>query len=181
VPARPSFGQVYGLHGTADPLDLKSSVALVIDQDTNEVLFSKNSQAVLPIASLTKLMTALVVTEAKLPLDEDADDHPRRHRHRKGQPLAPDGRHAADPRRDAAPGADVVREPCGACAGRTTRAALSAFVAAMNRKALELGMTTPLRRAHGPVEPQPVERARSGHAGERGPQAPADSRVVDLA
>ena len=50
-------------------LELKSSVALVIDQDTDEVLFSKNSQAVLPIASLTKLMTALVVTEA-LPFDE---------------------------------------------------------------------------------------------------------------
>jgi D-alanyl-D-alanine endopeptidase (penicillin-binding protein 7) len=42
-----------------DPLDLKSSVALVIDQDTREVLFSKNDSAVLPIASLTKLMTGL--------------------------------------------------------------------------------------------------------------------------
>ena len=54
----------------ADSLELKSGVALVLDQDTNEVLFSKNSQAVLPIASLTKLMTALVVTEAQQPLDE---------------------------------------------------------------------------------------------------------------
>ena len=42
-PARPSFGQLYGLHNTADSLELKSSVALVVDQDTNEVLFSKNS------------------------------------------------------------------------------------------------------------------------------------------
>lgn len=70
APARPSLGQIYGLHATDDPLDLKSSVALVIDQDTHQVLFSKNSQAVLPIASITKLMTALVVTEAGLPLDE---------------------------------------------------------------------------------------------------------------
>ena len=70
APARPSFGQIYGLHATDDPLDLKSSVALVIDQDTQQVLFSKNPQAVLPIASITKLMTALVVTEAGLPLDE---------------------------------------------------------------------------------------------------------------
>lgn len=69
-PVRASFGQLSGLHGTVDPLDLKSSVALVLDQDTNEVLFSKNSQAVLPIASITKLMTAVVVTEAHLPLDE---------------------------------------------------------------------------------------------------------------
>ena len=70
VPQRPSFGQSYGLHATDDPLDLKSSVALVIDQDTQQVLFSKNSQAVLPIASITKLMTGLVLAEAALPLDE---------------------------------------------------------------------------------------------------------------
>lgn len=70
VPARPSYGQIAGLHSQKDELDLRSSVALVIDQDTREVLFSKNEQAVLPIASLTKLMTALVVSEAHLPMDE---------------------------------------------------------------------------------------------------------------
>ncbi len=70
APARPSFGQLAGLHGTQDQLDLKSSVALVIDQDTREVLLSKNDSAVLPIASLTKLMTGLIVSEAKLPMEE---------------------------------------------------------------------------------------------------------------
>ncbi len=70
TPEKPSFGALYGLHGTTDALELKSSVALVMDQDTNEILFGKNLQAVLPIASITKLMTALVVTEARLPLDE---------------------------------------------------------------------------------------------------------------
>ncbi|MEO5733623.1 MAG: D-alanyl-D-alanine endopeptidase [Rubrivivax sp.] len=74
----PSMGHISGLQHADDALDLKSSVALVIDQDTNEVLFSKNPSAVLPIASITKLMTALVVTEAHLPLDEkltvSADD-----------------------------------------------------------------------------------------------------------
>jgi len=53
-----------GLHGTPDELALKSSVAYVIDQDTHEVLLSKNDQAVLPIASITKLMTGLVISEA---------------------------------------------------------------------------------------------------------------------
>lgn len=67
---RPSFGHLAGLHRAEDPLDLKSSVALVVDQDTQEVLFSKNEQAVLPIASLTKLMTGLVISEAQLPMDE---------------------------------------------------------------------------------------------------------------
>ena len=65
-----SFGQLYGLHQTQDPLELKSSVALVMDQDTNEVMLSKNPEAVLPIASLTKLMTAVVIVEAHLPLDD---------------------------------------------------------------------------------------------------------------
>ena len=70
VPARPSYGQIAGLHSAQDALDLKSSVALVIDQDTREVLFSKNDHAVLPIASLTKLMTGVIVSGAKLPMDE---------------------------------------------------------------------------------------------------------------
>ena len=73
VPAEPpklSFGQMQGLHAGSDPLDLKSAVALVVDEDTNEVLFSKNPKAVLPIASITKLMTALVVVDARQPLEE---------------------------------------------------------------------------------------------------------------
>ena len=70
APAKPSFGQLAGLHGASDPLDPKSSVALVMDQDTREVLISKNDGAVLPIASLTKLMTGLVITEARLPMNE---------------------------------------------------------------------------------------------------------------
>jgi D-alanyl-D-alanine endopeptidase (penicillin-binding protein 7) len=68
--ARPSFGHLYGLQKTDDALELKSSVALVVDQDTDEVLFEKNIHAVLPIASITKLMTALVVLDSGLPLDE---------------------------------------------------------------------------------------------------------------
>lgn len=53
------------------PLSLKSAVALVVDQDTDEVLLEKNTNAVLPIASITKLMTALVTIEADLPMNEE--------------------------------------------------------------------------------------------------------------
>lgn len=70
VPKVPSFGQLAGLHAANDALDLKSSVAFVVDQDTNEVLFRKNELAVLPIASITKLMTGLLISEAKLPMEE---------------------------------------------------------------------------------------------------------------
>ena len=70
TPPRQSFGEIAGLHSERDELDLKSGVALVVDQDTNEVLFSKNGATVLPIASLTKLMTGVVISEARLPMNE---------------------------------------------------------------------------------------------------------------
>lgn len=54
----------------ADDLALKSSAALVIDEDSGEQVMAKNADVVMPIASLTKLMTALVVVDAKLPMDE---------------------------------------------------------------------------------------------------------------
>lgn len=67
---RVSTGERLGLRNSDDALDLNSSVALVVDQLTGEVLFSKNDAAVLPIASLTKLMTGLVLADANLPMDE---------------------------------------------------------------------------------------------------------------
>ena len=54
----------------AGPLRVSASAAYVIDQETGEVLFGKNAGSVQPIASLTKLMTGLIVAEAKLPMDE---------------------------------------------------------------------------------------------------------------
>jgi serine-type D-Ala-D-Ala endopeptidase (penicillin-binding protein 7) len=70
APERPTHAKLAGLHNASDPLDLKSAVALVVDQDTQEVLVSKNDHAVLPIASLTKIMTAMLVLEAHLNPDE---------------------------------------------------------------------------------------------------------------
>jgi serine-type D-Ala-D-Ala endopeptidase (penicillin-binding protein 7) len=139
-PERVSFGQAYGLHSTADELELKSSVALVLDQDTKEVLFSKNSQAVLPIASLTKLMTALVVTENKMPLNEvlsitqdDVDlEKGSRSRLLVGTQLT---------REQMLHLALMSSENRAANAlGRSYPGGLSAFVVAMNRKAADLGM-----------------------------------------
>ena len=45
VPKISSYGQQAGLHGSHDALALKSSVAFVVDQETNEVLFRKNELA----------------------------------------------------------------------------------------------------------------------------------------
>ena len=49
---------------------LRSSSALVQDADTGEVVFGKNADAVVPIASITKLMTAMVTLDRGLDLDE---------------------------------------------------------------------------------------------------------------
>ncbi|WP_255979365.1 D-alanyl-D-alanine endopeptidase [Stutzerimonas stutzeri] len=49
---------------------LASGSALLVDLKTNEVLYSSNPDMVVPIASVTKLMTAMVVLDAKLPLDQ---------------------------------------------------------------------------------------------------------------
>ena len=70
VPDRPSFANAMGLRNQQDELSLKSSVAMVIDQQTKEVLFEKNPDVSLPIASITKLMTAMVVLDSNAPLDE---------------------------------------------------------------------------------------------------------------
>lgn len=140
VPERPSFGQLAGLRNTDDDLDLKSSVALVMDQDTNEVLLSKNPDAVLPIASITKLMTALVVAEGHLPLDEtltitqeDVDtEKGSRSRLRVGTQLS---------REEMLHLALMASENRAAHAlGRHYPGGMRAFVEAMNAKAALLGM-----------------------------------------
>ncbi len=49
---------------------LKSNSVLIVDQSDSSILYSRHSDVVAPIASITKLMTALVVLDAKQPLDE---------------------------------------------------------------------------------------------------------------
>ncbi len=51
-------------------LELSSSKALIINQNTGEVIYAKNTNAPTPIASITKLMTAMVMLDAKQSLDD---------------------------------------------------------------------------------------------------------------
>ncbi len=50
---------------------LYSSIALIYDEQRQVPLYTKNADTVAPIASISKLMTAMVVLDAKLPLDEE--------------------------------------------------------------------------------------------------------------
>ncbi|GAB3769104.1 D-alanyl-D-alanine endopeptidase [Ramlibacter monticola] len=126
----------------ADPLKLplKASVAYVIDQDSDQVLLGKNDDDVRPIASLTKLMTGLVVAEAQLPLGEpititgaDVDRLKfSSSRLQVGTQLT---------RREALHLALMSSENRAAHAlGRTYPGGEAAFVSAMNNKARQLGM-----------------------------------------
>lgn len=134
-------GDKAGLNLTRDPLDLASSVALVLDQTNSEVLFEKNAGVALPIASITKLMTGLIVVEAQQDMDEvltvTDDDVDREKfttsRLRVGSRLT---------RREMLHIALMSSENRAAAAlGRNYPGGIQGFVAAMNAKAHELGMT----------------------------------------
>ncbi len=68
-----SINQAYAAdnYDGISPLNLASAKALVINQNTNEIIYAKNTNAPTPIASVTKLMTAMVILDAGLNLDEE--------------------------------------------------------------------------------------------------------------
>ena len=140
VVMRQTVGDMAGLQRTRDPLSLKSSVALAIDQASSEILFEKNANIALPIASITKLMTGFVVVTAKQDMNEvltvdeaDVDRHKfSSSRLRVGSRMT---------RGDLLHIALMSSENRAAAAlGRNYPGGIQAFVAAMNAKARELGM-----------------------------------------
>lgn len=121
-------------------LDIRSSSALVVDVNTGKTLYQKNATKVRPIASITKLMTALVVLDARQDLAQtltiDKEDLDRvKHTHsriRMGTKVT---------RRDALHLALMSSENRMASAlARHYPGGRSAFIRAMNNKARQLGM-----------------------------------------
>jgi D-alanyl-D-alanine endopeptidase (penicillin-binding protein 7) len=113
---------------------------LVIDQEDGQLLYAKNTDAIMPIASITKLMTAVVALDAKPALDEpititreDVDTlKGTRSRLKLGVTL---------PRRDMLRLALMASENRAAAAiARNYPGGTAAFVQAMNQRARELGM-----------------------------------------
>jgi serine-type D-Ala-D-Ala endopeptidase (penicillin-binding protein 7) len=120
--------------------NVQSSGVLVLDATTGQTIYSKNADHTAPIASITKLMTAIVVLDAKLPLDEvleitnDDIDLVKGTRSR-----LPIGSHF---RRD-----DLMRlalmasdNRAASALGRNYPGGLPAFVEAMNLKAQSLSL-----------------------------------------
>ena len=123
------------------PLAIQSAAALVIDQDTGLPLFAKNDRDIVPIASITKLMTAIVVLDAGLPMDEmiDITDRDVDHLKLSTSRLRVGARLTRE---------QLLRLALMASENRAASAlsgaypgGRSAFVAAMNRKARALNMT----------------------------------------
>jgi D-alanyl-D-alanine endopeptidase (penicillin-binding protein 7) len=119
---------------------LRSNAALVIDAATGEIVIDKNGDKLTPIASITKLMTAIVILESGLDLEapvalsrEDVDlKKGSRSRLRTGASLTRD---------DLLLIALMASENRAAAAlGRSYPGGTQAFVAAMNEMALELEM-----------------------------------------
>ncbi|MGH8620508.1 MAG: D-alanyl-D-alanine endopeptidase [Burkholderiales bacterium] len=121
-------------------LHLKSTSALVLDQAGQRVLYAKNIDWVVPVASITKLMSALVVLDSGLPLDEPIK-------------ITQDDRDGLKGTRSRlVVGMSVTRDDllrlalmasenrAAAALARAHPGGTPAFVEAMNRKAAELGM-----------------------------------------
>ena len=136
----PSIGEAIGLHRVPDPLALRSAVALVVDSKTGEILYDKNSNAVLPIASITKVMMAMVVLDARQALDEKiaiGDDD--RDTERFSASRLPIG--SVLTRAELLQLALMSSENRAASAlARNYPGGIEAFVAAANRKAAAIGM-----------------------------------------
>jgi D-alanyl-D-alanine endopeptidase (penicillin-binding protein 7) len=122
-------------------LNLRSASAIVVDQKTGRTLFGKNTDARMPIASITKLMTAMVVLDSHLPLSdkiaiskEDRDSLKGTHSRLKvGTTLS---------RQLALQLALMSSENRAAAAlARAYPGGFPAFVVAMNLKAKNLGMS----------------------------------------
>ncbi len=121
-------------------LDLQSAAALVLDQKTGEALYAKNVEVATPIASITKLMTAMVTLDAGLPLDEEiVINHEDLDRLKgTGSRLALGTRLTREELLHLALMASENR--AAAALSRAYPGGRPAFIAAMNRKAKAIGM-----------------------------------------
>ena len=122
-------------------LHVSAGKAMVVDQETGTALFSRNSDQPSPIASVTKLMTAMVVLDRNLPMEESITiiDDDVDHLKYSSSRLAVG---TVFTRREALQLALMSSENRAAASlARTYPGGSSAFVVAMNHKARELGMS----------------------------------------
>ncbi len=141
LPHRLGPTEIFQVPEAQSALFLESRAAVVMNAETGELLYSKNPDRTMPIASITKLMTSMVVLDAHLPMDEPitiTQDDVDTLRHTSSR-LAVG---TTLPRSEVMLLALMASENRAAAAlARTYPGGTPAAIAAMNRKAHELGMT----------------------------------------
>jgi D-alanyl-D-alanine endopeptidase (penicillin-binding protein 7) len=122
--------------------DVSASAALLLDAETGEVLYSKNIDRALPIASITKIMTAVVTADARLNMSETITLQPIDFAGAGGKNSSSTLRAGDEMNRAELLLVALMKSenPAAAALGRTYPGGYSAFIAAMNRKARDLGM-----------------------------------------
>ena len=123
---------------------VNSRAALVMDAKTSEVLYSKNTNTALPIASITKLMTAVVTSDARLNMSEDItlqqiDFAGAGGKNSSSTLKAGDTMNRAEMLLVALMKSE---NPAAAALARTYPGGRQAFINAMNTKARQLGMNS---------------------------------------
>lgn len=141
---------------------VNARAALVMDAQTGEVLYSKNTNTSMPIASLTKLMTAVVTSDARLDMSEEITLE-------QIDFAGAGGKNSSSTLRvgDKMNRAEVLlfalmksENPAAAALARTYPGGRPAFVAAMNAKARQLGMTSTHYVESSGLDPHNVSSAR---------------------
>lgn len=139
-PRAPLGGRAFEPRDASQSFGLRSNIVYMVDQHTGETLFDRNSRSVVPIASVTKLMTAMVVLDSNAPLDEriEVTDDDRDQDKFTGSRLAIGSALSRDDMLHIALMASENR--AAAALSRYYPGGREAFVDAMNRKARSLGM-----------------------------------------
>ena len=141
---------------------IQARAALLMDAQTGEVLFSKNANSRLPIASITKLMTAVVTADARLNMSEEITLQ-------QIDFAGAGGKNSSSTLRvgDKMNRAEVLlfalmksENPAAAALARTYPGGRNAFYAAMNAKAKSLGMTSTHYMESTGLDPRNVSSAR---------------------
>lgn len=144
--AKPAYTapQIIDTNHFSNQPSVNARAALVMDAQTGEVLFSKNTNTAYPIASITKLMTAVVISDARLNMSEkitlqQADFSCSGCKSSSSTLRAGDSMNRAEALLFALMKSE---NPAAAALARTYPGGRSAFIAKMNAKAKELGMNS---------------------------------------
>ena len=154
--------QIRDTFGYSNQPSVNARAALVMDAQTGEVLYSKNSSLAVPIASITKVMTAVVTADARLDMSEEITLQ-------QIDFAGAGGKNSSSTLRagDTMNRAELLlfalmksENPAAAALARTYPGGRSAFVAAMNAKARQLGMTSTRYTESTGLDPHNVSSAR---------------------